>query len=112
MKALKRKVELLSSNDDALRSALRESEQKLSDRLAKWQDESKRAQAKLEEEVEQRVEQRRRDSEESLRREFDKKEERAREERRQILEALRNKEISAEVAATRLAALGDRKVTS
>ncbi|MGC4106583.1 MAG: DUF2089 domain-containing protein [Thermomicrobiales bacterium] len=33
----------------------------------------------------------------------------AREERRQILEALRNKEISAEQAASRLAALGDRK---
>lgn len=32
-----------------------------------------------------------------------------REERRQILEALRNKEISADVAATRLAALGDRR---
>ncbi|MGC4190976.1 MAG: DUF2089 domain-containing protein [Thermomicrobiales bacterium] len=36
----------------------------------------------------------------------------AREERRQILEALRNKEISAEQASIRLAALGDKKVTA
>lgn len=36
----------------------------------------------------------------------------AREERRQILEALRNKEVSAEEASVRLASLGDKKVTA